>query len=224
MSDPYLALDGEPLAETAPLWRYIKLSTLLYLLKSKRSFLPKLGTLQQGDPFEGKFYSDSLHARLDLIGEEKEKLEQWLRREDGETKAWEKNRSKKPKTLERPSYLPEPWELRLRELMKRRLVWCWYQSECECMAQWRIYGEFGVAIRSDVASVKSVLQPKGDRGKTAMVYGRVHYLSPNQEPSPDLQERLAKHPYFIKHAAFAHEKEVRFVLEDDDPELPTGVQ
>ncbi len=205
MPDQDLVLDNEPLSDDAKIWRYIKLSTLVYLLKGKRSFLPKLEALRQGDQFEGEMDFERLQERyLDLRS-----AENWLRRDEGETKSWE-----------RPDHLPSLGQLRLRELMKRRCVWCWHQSEHECMAQWRIYGREGVAIRSDVGSVKKVLMMARNSDGIDFVYGRVCYLQPGQHPPFSRESTIAGHPYFIKHAAFGHEREVRFVLADHDVGYP----
>ncbi len=198
--------NGRPLEPNAPLWRYMKLTTLLYMLTKERVFIPRLSNLQNGDKFEGKVdlqNGQQTKTKRDL---ELKKCDHWLRRakkDGGTTESWEKS--------PRPS-LSDLW---LRELARRRLVWCWHHSQNESMAQWVIYGrEAGVAIRSDVESVLRTF------GSANVVFGEVQYVHPGQFPeeaSPD----LAWHPYFLKHGAFAHEQEVRFVLEDD-MDWPSG--
>jgi hypothetical protein len=192
------------LDSSANLWRYMKLTTLLYMLTEKRVFIPKLSTLQRGDKFEGW---------LDLQNGQQDKNdrdlalkddEEWFRREKGgTTEGWEK------------SAPPELSALWLRELTRRRCVWCWHQSEDESMAQWVIYGrEAGVAIRSDTKSVLQTFE------SADVVYGEVQYVHPGQLPR-EVSTHLPWHPYFLKHGSFRHEQEVRFVLADD-PDWPDG--
>lgn len=201
-----LKLDDRDLDPSSQIWRYIKLSTLIYLLTKKRSFIPKLTTLQHGDPFEGRmriwdFFQDHTGLKAKL-----KTHKDWLRRtkSNGGTLAdWE---------VGLQTDIVEIW---MRELARRRVVWCWHESEHECMGQWRIYGkEAGVAIRSNVESVLRVLS--GDGKNRDVSYGRVRYLFPSQpldvlKPST---QHLAWNPIFIKNKVFEHEKEVRFVLSD----------
>lgn len=190
--------NGRPLEPNAPLWRYMKLTTLLYMLTEKRVFIPKLNTLQKGDKFEGWLdlqngQPDKMKRHLAL-----KEHEDWFRREKGgTTESWEK------------SAPPELSALWLRELAKRRCVWCWHQSEHESMAQWVIYGrEAGVAIRSDAESVLETFKPAD------VVYGEVQYVDVGQIPVA-ASSHLRWHPYFLKHSSFKHEQEVRFVLMDE---------
>jgi hypothetical protein len=216
-----LKLDGRELALSTPIWRYIKLSTLIYLLKEQRSFIPKLTTLQKDDPFEGRQSIYAGHQDFACLGAKLRKETLWLLRTkaDGGTLAnWEMQQGMQPS-------LAQIW---MRELARRRVVWCWHESESECMGQWRIYGkEAGVAIRSDVGSVLRLLNGEGNNRDIA--YGRIRYLVPNQpldieEPSA---KEMAWNPIFIKNTVFAHEKEVRFVLPDgpwDYPGYPIHTQ
>ena len=206
-----LKLDDRDLDPSRHIWRYIKLSTLIYLLTKKRSFIPKLTTLQHGDPFEGRmriwdFFQDHTGLKAKL-----KTHKDWLRRtkSNGGTLAdWE---------VGLQTDIVEIW---MRELARRRVVWCWHESEHECMGQWRIYGkEAGVAIRSDVESVLRVLS--GDGKNRDVAYGRVCYLFPSQpldvlKPST---QYLAWNPIFIKNKVFGHEKEVRFVLSDSENDV-----
>ncbi len=143
----------------APIWRYIKLSTLLYLLTEERSFIPKLALLRQDDINEGRssFQTPSFRAVLErqqALASSKE----WLLRPGGKDPSWRRNSRLEPN-------LVQCWH---DELADRRCVWCWHESEQECMAQWRIYAREGVAIRSDVQSVLKCLSSVGD-----VAYGRL---------------------------------------------------
>lgn len=208
-----LKLDGRELDPSTTIWRYVKLSTLIYLLKKQRTFIPKLATLQKNDPFEGRLSIYEGHQEAMCLNGELRRAVSWLRRTkaDGGTLA----------DLEmKPGRQPRLAQVWMRELTRRRAVWCWHESKDECMGQWRIYGkEAGVAIRSDVESVLRVLSGEGKNRDVA--FGRVFYLPANQ-PS-DLRESardLARNPIFVKNCIYAHEKEVRFVLPDGPWEHP----
>lgn len=200
-----LKANRQPLGLTAPLWRYIKLSTLLYMLKQERVYVPRLSTLQKGENFEGCLDLQDGQVKC-ARDQELQQYEAWLRRDrdkGGTTESWEGSPS------------PSLSDLWLRELAKRRCIWCWHRSEHESMAQWLIYGkEAGVAICSDAKSILKTFETAD------VVYGNVQYVHPGQFPdeaSPD----LPWHPYFLKHGSFEHEREVRFVLEDE-ADWPAG--
>lgn len=208
-----LKLNGRELDPSTTIWRYVKLSTLIYLLKEQRTFIPKLATLQKDDPFEGRLSIYEGHQEAMCLNGELRRDGPWLRRtkaEGGTLADWEVKPGGQPR-------LVQVW---MRELARRRVVWCWHESKDECMGQWRIYGkEAGVAIRSDVGSVLGVLNGHGKSRDVA--FGRVFYLPANQ-PS-DLGESardLARNPIFVKNCVYAHEKEVRFVLPDGPWEHP----
>lgn len=202
-----LKLDGGELDPSTTIWRYVKLSTLIYLLKEQRSFIPKLSTLQKDDPFEGRLrIYEGHHEAMCLNGELRKHAErlQRTKAEGGTLADWEVKQGMQPQ-------LAQVW---MRELARRRVVWCWHESESECMGQWRIYGkEAGVAIRSDVGSVLQVLNDTGKNRDVA--YGRVRYLPPNRPCDlGDSAKDVAWNPIFVKSVVFSHEKEVRFVLPD----------
>lgn len=208
-----LKLDGRELDPSTAIWRYVKVSTLIYLLKEQRSFMPKLSTLQKDDPFEGRLRIYEGRQEAMCLNGDLRRHAKWLQRtkaEGGTLADWETKQGMQPQ-------LAQVW---MRELARRRVVWCWHESEGECMGQWRIYGkEAGVAIRSDVGSVLRVLS--GDGKSRDVAFGRVFYLPANQPFDLGESARdLARNPIFVKNCVYAHEKEVRFVLPDGPWEHP----
>src|SRR5437667_2672037 len=129
------AFDSElKLRNSDPLWRYMKLSTFLWLLRGE-VFIPSLRKLGGGDPREGLLpwvsaSSNDICLRIDhdnlLANEEAwldQKAEQGLRDDPSDFRLdakWGKGRARL-----------EVW---FRELQKRRAAWCWHQSEDESMA------------------------------------------------------------------------------------------
>jgi len=114
-----------------------------------------------------------------------------------------------------------------RNLTRRRLGWCWFASELESSAMWSIYGGQGVAVRTNVQSLKDAL-PKTKQ----FSIDRVRYI--DRRPcshrslgaiagrSPDLWLR----PHLLKAAEYEHENEVRvtgFCPDDVSGLMITGI-
>jgi hypothetical protein len=202
MTTTDLKLDGE-LPLDKPIWRYMKLSTLLYLLMEKRSFIPKLSLLRQDDINEGRLSFQEPGSRV--VFERQEALKEakdWLLRSSGKDPSWRRNSQLHPD-------LVQCWH---DELADRRCVWCWHESKHECMAQWRIYAREGVAIRSDAQSVLKCLVKAGD-----VVYGRTKYKNRQHQTSESDGDGMIWFPYFVKQDSYSHEHEVRFAIQDDAP-------
>jgi len=188
-----------------PIWRYMRLETLLRLLREGRIFLPTLATLKQGDPGEGEIVRRANLQRSDI--NQLEQNSEWLVLQ---ATTLEK------KQLEgelRGSALREIW---LRELAKRRLVWCWHAAKAESMAQWQIYAHKGVAIRSTPAAVLETLQAANAFPKP---FG-VRYLADGKQQS--LRQGLNR-PFLFKRFSFRFEREVRFVMSCRSLEQHKGV-
>jgi hypothetical protein len=183
----------KPLLENTPLWRYMKLSTFMWLL-SGRMFIPTLRKLQQKDPSEafipcdqsGGDFGISLCNLPDFA-----QAQQWLERH--REYEWQP--------------LSEVW---LREMAKRTCISCWHRSDIESLALWSVYAEQGVVIRSDFESIKSALEiPEECTG----VCGDVHYCDLNTNSESFYQSENLLRPYFFKRRAYQHEAEVRVAIE-----------
>src|SRR6266849_472947 len=126
---------GSPLDDNMPLWRYMKLNTLLLLLGGK-AFFPSVATLQSGDPLEG-----------DLILEEPDwwlmgSLDDLPPQESGQIFGW---LGKKLSNLHQELSKDDPlWKAKLLtdvylgELAKRRAVWCSFHAVHESAAMWSV--------------------------------------------------------------------------------------
>jgi hypothetical protein len=66
-----------------------------------------------------------------------------------------------------PKLLTEIW---LKELAKRRCVWCWNPSTEQIYAMWKLYGVRGVAVLSTVGSVQGALADAGAHGIVSSVW------------------------------------------------------
>ncbi|WP_394836288.1 DUF2971 domain-containing protein [Pendulispora rubella] len=91
-----------------------------------------------------------------------------------------------------------------RKVHQRVFVSCWHANEHESAAMWRIYlnGEEGIAVRSTVSRLRSVLSQATD----TFYLGIVRYLDYQKERVPEGDEL---HPFFCKRKSFDYEREVR---------------
>jgi hypothetical protein len=104
-------------------------------------------------------------------------------------------------------------DFRQGNLRKSRITFvnCWYESEHESDAMWRLYSEqskYAVAIQSTVGLVRKHTEQQ-------ITVGRVRYID-YCKAFPDIS-----FPHFFKRKAFEHEREVRAVIIDQhaDPKV-----
>jgi hypothetical protein len=114
---------------------------------------------------------------------------------------------------ERLVSLTQTW---LYELGLRRSVWCWNRWTYEQHAMWKLYGQRGVAIHSNVGGVRRALMQAGADG----IVSPVKYVYQGMSRRPEegdafftmLKPKYLPQPYLFKDAGFRFEEEVRFVL------------
>jgi len=182
------------LADSAPLWRYIRLSSLLNLLNGN-VFVPTIKTLQEQDPNEAATCCKATQTCFQTLS------------------AGEKQMLLAYGTKQEQSFIElnpgaDHWQsfasIWLRELANRRCVWCWYHGNIESMAQWHIYARDGVAIRTNPQLIRRAFSAASvDRG----IMGSVIY---DDEQRTD--ELLFLRPYLQKQKCYQHEQEVRVVF------------
>lgn len=174
-------------------WRYMRLETLLLLLHRSAVFLPTLSKLTADEPNEGQLPRRALPTEAEV--EQLEAISCWL-----EAKANSPELLKGLVGNQRVLVLREIW---LRELSKRRLVWCWQSATAESMAQWQIFAQRGVAIRSTASAVAGALYHAVE---SPILVLKARYCE------PPAGENLLSRPFSWKRDSFIHESEVRFVL------------
>lgn len=207
-------LQGDDLHQ--PIWRYMKLSTFLWMIRERKVFIPTLATLQQDEPTEGRlaeefqiFPSPTFEERFN------NKIGKWLRNKaSNEEKAELKEEADRGEAdsawTGSPDILRTIW---LREIAKRRYVWCWFGSKNESIAQWRLYADGGIAIRSTPQRVIDALDlPRGLPVKAWPVFyaSADHRIAPPKDmPSGN---EVMRRPFILKSIAFEYEKEIRLVF------------
>ena len=196
------------LPEDAELWRYMRLSALLMLLRGN-VYIPTIQDLRKEDPLEatnpctrthGYFHSISLADQEWLIAHADKHQKKTIEHCGADQK-------------QKVSTFMQIWD---RELVKRRAIWCWHHAKIESMALWHVYAKDGVAIKTTPALMKSAFDPYFvDRG----IIAPVHYIDHSH---PETLEHHFMRPYLLKQRCYQHESEVRLILpiNPDDPDIP----
>lgn len=101
-------------------------------------------------------------------------------------------------------------------LRQHTYISCWHESEHESDGMWKLYGN-GIAVKARFGNIQKLLTWSETEIKHA---GRVNYIV----YSTDHVDVGASYlPYFFKRQAFAHEREVRFLIQEhryDGDEYP----
>jgi hypothetical protein len=193
-----------------PLFRYMKLSTLLLLLKGK-AFFPAVANLCKEDPFEGTLFCEPewlWSALSELKGQDSAaKLDKWLREK---AKGWEREMidSEETRPGSRSRLLAEIY---IRELRDRRAAWCWFQNDLESAGMWSVYGHKGVAVRTSLSELTSALPSNRSFQVARMRYVDRRPCSENPF-DPKIKDRaLITRPHLLKAIEYKHENEIRIV-------------
>lgn len=98
----------------------------------------------------------------------------------------------------------------------RALVNCWHENDHESAAMWRLYlnSPEGIAIRSTAEQLK-----KSITGHTEVQIARVEYVDFASPLDGNVKLNLSEtlKPFFLKRLTFAHEREIRAIVEVNQP-------
>jgi hypothetical protein len=189
-----------------PLWRYMKISAFFLLIEGK-AFFPSIATLQSGDPLEGDLFWNPvwlMNRLCQLHGNREAEFDDWLvqRMEN-----WEKDLLKRNPNngMSHTGMFSKAY---VRELAKRRAVWCWFKSHDESAALWSVYGVCGIAVGTSLEKLERALPVDRDFQIAPITYANRSNpisLSPEFEQNRELIHR----PHLVKGVEYEHEKEVR---------------
>jgi len=178
----------------------MKLSTFILLLEGK-AFFPSVATLRSGDPLEGDHVCHELElcSCLQAAGVGgNAALFAWL--QDKASAIEEALLKDSTEELFNSKVLADVY---IRELAKRRAVWCWFQESHESAAMWSIYANAGIAVRTCFQALEQALPLAVN-----FQIGRIHYRSRHQANAP-VAELFQRRPHLIKGEEYKHENEVR---------------
>ncbi len=195
------------------LWRYMSLDKFIHMIDSRTIFLSPISYFKNSDPLEGylpkKFHMDmenTLRSMRDSLrsdyGDMPDEMKSWMREWNAIS------------------------DLRM-ELMKektrdRQSICCWYESQFESEAMWKLYGDNGksIAIKTTVGALKKSIESEGNDN---MVYlDRIKYLDfddidLNKEMLWENNRAIAS--ILFKRKEYEHEKEVRLYHKPDEYDL-----
>jgi hypothetical protein len=88
---------------------------------------------------------------------------------------------------------------------------CWHQNEVESVGMWKLYthGKDGVAIQTTVGRLKACLSHETRR----IFIAQVHYVDHETLPAETLISYESLIPIVAKRRSFAHESEVRLIMD-----------
>jgi len=122
------------------------------MLIEGRAFFPSVATLQKDDPLEGDLIPEPewlMTLLAEICGSEMARLQEWL---VGHADNWEK---------EFLRLYPDNGlmlsKIFIRELAKRKAVWCWFNALHESAGMWSVYGSGGIAVGTRLSKLISAL-------------------------------------------------------------------
>ena len=188
----------------------MKLSTLLLLLEGK-AYFPSISSLCKDDPFEGRLFCEPewlmtvLGGSRDIEG----KLDKWLRKH---ANSWESKLLESHETSPtlRSQLLSEIYT---RELRDRRTAWCWFQSDLESAGMWSVYGDKGIAVRTNLDALKASLPSNRSFQLAKMRYVDRRPSAPEAFDAEGKDRSLILRPHLLKAIEYQHENEIRVITE-----------
>jgi hypothetical protein len=206
---------GKSLERDMSLWRYMSIDKFIDLLSNQKLFLTPLAYYQSSDPFEGFVpkvaFEATMKIFLDSIEEaeaaskqiEQALLERIASPTEEQFKAIEK--MKTMSKANRESLIPLN-----NKISKSTCVHCWYHSESESEAMWKLYSDSGkgIAIKTSVASLVDSLNICNQ--EVPLKLGRVKYLDflSNELTPKDCVIDGVTSP-LLKRKEYEHENEIR---------------
>jgi len=174
------------------IWRYITLDRLINILDDKALFMASSGTYSASDPYEG-FPPPSV---LKIV----------------------KDRCPPSMYCSDDSESQDLSNFRVfaKRLFQSRVVSCWYQSNEESEAMWKLYGDMGkaVAIRTTVGKLANAFGSEFE-GKIA----RVRYISYTHTTQTEYDAVMSAYDEnalldpIYKRSSYAHERELRVYMQ-----------
>lgn len=205
------------LEEDMVLWRYMSLDKFINLFDDKGLYFAPLDAYANSDPYEGFPPSVAIRAMYsvsDKFYQQTSDLVSSLENSAG---------NKNPEFLQALQYArdqlatrPKVFQRLFNLLSKGTLVSCWYSSDHQSEAMWKLYSDQGkgVAIRTTVGKLKTVLQSAVATKRQSKIFlGKVKYLDyldPSLVPADCVVDGHIIP--LLKRISYSHENEVRAFL------------
>lgn len=215
-----IPIPGEKLMElNTPMWRYMKLSTFLLLLKGT-AFIPLLSKLQEADPKEVRASKHSVGEDAVWESDEFQKAADWLEKKHT-SRRFDLSKLSHDRCFDPGPHLLDEWRF---QLSIRRCAWCWCAPPIhapgdflESMAMWNWYARDGVVVRTTLGRISDAIL-EDEEELREMLVKRIAYGG----SAPDLEH--AKRPFVLKSLSYRHEDEVRLVFRVNADVVNSGVK
>lgn len=202
------------------LWRYMSLDKFINLLDDEGVFFAPLSAYQHSDPYEGYPPTVALKAMYVVSDPAYRTASQTILLAEKLERPWSPN-VEEAVNAARAGIAARPEKFRglVDALCKGMLVSCWYYSEHQSEAMWKLYGDQGkgVAVRTTVGKLKRALEEaEGNARQTTIFIGKVKYVDysdPTITPSDcSIDGHIVP---LLKRISYSHENEVRAFLMPD---------
>ena len=210
---------GKSLDSEMSLWRYMSLEKFIDLVSSRKLFLTPLSYYQATDPFEGFTPKVAFEATTNIflngIAEfEKQSRQLELLHQNQLASGVNPPNEEQQKALIKLKNLVQQHKAdvvpRHNKISKSTCVHCWYHSETESEAMWKIYSDSGkgIAIKTSIGSLVSAID--SCKPAVSLHIGRVKYLdflSEELTPKECVIDNTTSP--LLKRKEYAHENEIR---------------
>ncbi|HIF9358891.1 TPA: hypothetical protein ACX6RW_004050 [Photobacterium damselae] len=149
---------GESASVDEPLWRYMSLDKLIYLLETKQLYFTELESYNESDPFEGYMADVAAKAFAEVFGSQVSELKQAFEslKQIDDTH----NNPKLDEMKDGIEKLGSFMELVFHKISKGITVNCWHSNRVESEAMWKLYSDNGkgIAVKTSVERLRSALK------------------------------------------------------------------
>lgn len=184
------------------------MNSLLLHLQGK-VFIPSIQKLRDCDIREGAELVDSVEAATCFKNDEYHELVKWLEAE----RLTEAEKEYLRLNCNYPGANQRMFFSHYYDFIRRsRFAWCWFQSDCESAAMWKLYAAGGVAIETSLSRLQSSLQAQG----RDWLISRMNYMDfrrhyPGMFAQSKDGHEWVRRPFLLKGKEYVHEQEVRLV-------------
>ncbi|MFS2159217.1 DUF2971 domain-containing protein [Pseudomonas sp. Pseusp122] len=212
------------LDEDVVLWRYMALDKFINLFSDECLYFASLESYSKSDPMEGFPPKAVLKIIYDVYRQDFSDTANFLDFMEAQPGAdVEQVRLAIAKARAMIDAMPNEFKIRAEKIFKGTVVSCWYASNHESEAMWKLYSDLGkgIAVKTTVGRLKKALEVGGEKSGDRLIYiGKVKYIDFQRDEFEPGECVVDGHVSpLLKRKSFEHENEVRaFFVGDIDVE------
>jgi hypothetical protein len=204
------------------LWRYMALDKFINLLSDECLYFASLESYSKTDPMEGFPPKAVLKIIYDIYRQDFSDTASFLNVMETQPGAdAEQVKLAIAKARAMIDTMPDEFKIRAEKVFKGTVVSCWYASNHESEAMWKLYSDLGkgIAVKTTVGRLRKALEAKGAKFGDRLIYiGKVKYIDFQRDTFEPGECVVDGHVSpLLKRKSFEHENEVRaFFVGDID--------